>query len=370
MIDVGLAFFPDVDETERAPADYFARSLDLAELGDRLGFHHIRIVEHYFRRYGGYSPNPIVFLSAAAQRTSRLRLITGAVVPAFNHPLKVAGEIGMLDAISGGRAEIGFARAFLPHEFQRFGVDMDESRDRFVEGVLTVRDLLTEPEVAHQGRFHRFPTTTSLPRPTQQPHPPLWIAALTSEESFRFAGEQGFGVMAQPVVPASLRTNLDAYRKAWKDAGHPGDGRVMLAFHMLCAEDGAAARAAAKAPIDRYLAILAEAASEWTEGTSSASYAGYGAMIEKLRDDDFDALYARGSALVGTPDEIAARLLAYHAACGGFEYASVQFSFAGIPTDLARSSLELFATEVMPRLRQPRSHVSPLLDGGHARTAK
>lgn len=352
MIKVGLAFFPDVDESERGAAEYFAECLDLVEHGDRLGFHHVRIVEHYFRRYGGYSPNPIVFLAAAAQRSRQLRLITGAVLPAFNHPLKLAGEIGMLDALSGGRAEIGFARAFLPHEFQRFGVDMNESRARFNEGVRLVRDLLAEREVTHAGQFHSFPATTSLPRPTQHPHPPLWVAALSTEESFRNAGELGWGVMAQPVVPDSLRNNLDVYRRAWKEAGHPGDGQVMLAFHMVCHEDGDVARKVARGPVNRYLRILAEAASEWTTGTQSADYAGYGKMIEKLREDDFDKLHERGSALVGSPDEIAEMLLNYHAACGGFELASVQFYFAGIDRELARGSIELFASRVMPKLKQ------------------
>jgi natural product biosynthesis luciferase-like monooxygenase protein len=350
MIKVGLGIFPDVDEQEKPGAEYFAQVLDLVEHGDRLGFHHVRIVEHYFRRYGGYSPNPIVFLAAAAQRTRRMRLVTGAVLPAFNHPLKLAGEIGMLDAISGGRAEIGFARAFLPHEFQRFGVDMDTSRARFNEGITAVRDLLAQEEVSREGRFHSFPATTSLPRPTQRPHPPFWVAALSTEESFRMAGELGFGVMAQPVVPDSLRNNLDVYRRSWKEAGHDGDGQVMLAFHMVCLRDGEQARSVAREPINRYLRILAEAASEWTTGTQSADYAGYQAMIEKLRKDDFDRLYERGSALVGTPDEITTMLLDYHAACGGFDLASVQFCFAGIEPDVARASLELFAAEVMPRL--------------------
>jgi alkanesulfonate monooxygenase SsuD/methylene tetrahydromethanopterin reductase-like flavin-dependent oxidoreductase (luciferase family) len=351
VINVGLGFFPDVDEDEKSAADYFAQGLDLVEHGDRLGFHHVRIVEHHFRRYGGYSPNPMIFLAAAAQRSRRLRLITGAVLPAFNHPLKLAGEIGMLDAISGGRAEIGFARAFLPHEFQRFGVDMNESRARFNEGIRLVQELLAEREVVGDGKFHEFPATTSLPRPTQRPHPPFWVAALATEESFRLAGELGHGIMAQPVVPGSLRHNLDVYRTAWKDAGHPGNGRVMLTFHMLCLADGAAARELAREPINRYLRILAEAASEWTTGARSADYPGYQAMIEKLGRDDFDQLYERGSALVGSPAEITTRLLDYHAACGGFDTASVQFCFSGVEPELARRSLELFAAEVMPRLR-------------------
>ena len=90
----GVQFFPDVKPEQKSAAQYFDEALALAEEGDRLGFSHIRIVEHYFHYYGGYSPNPIVFLAAAAQRTRHARLVTGAVLPVFNHPLKLAGEIG------------------------------------------------------------------------------------------------------------------------------------------------------------------------------------------------------------------------------------------------------------------------------------
>ena len=110
-----------------------------AARADELGYQHVRTIEHYFHPYGGYSPNPLLFLTAVAARTQRVRLVTGAVLPAFNHPLKLAGEIGMLDAISHGRVEVGFARAFLPHEFRRFGVSLDDSRARFDEGLETVR---------------------------------------------------------------------------------------------------------------------------------------------------------------------------------------------------------------------------------------
>src|SRR5215831_2786916 len=174
----GVQFFPDVKPDQKSGAQYFNEALVLAEEGERLGFTHLRIVEHYFHYYGGYSPNPMLFLAAAAPRTRHARLVTGAVLPVFNHPLKLAGEIGMLDAISGGRLEVGFPRAFLPHEFQRFGVSLDESRDRFDEGIAIVDRLLREEDVAFDGQFHRFPATTSLPRPTQLPRPPFWVAAL------------------------------------------------------------------------------------------------------------------------------------------------------------------------------------------------
>ena len=154
-MEFGIQFFPDIGPKVK-PADvYFDECLRLVDLTDELLYTHIRTVEHYFEDYGGYSPNPIVFLTAAVMRNRKARLITGAVLPVFNNPLKLAGEIGMLDAISGGRLEVGFARAFLPHEFRRFGVSPDESRERFAEGMEQVRLLLEGENVSHQGRFHR-----------------------------------------------------------------------------------------------------------------------------------------------------------------------------------------------------------------------
>jgi len=96
-VEFGVQFFPDVKPEEKSARDYFAESLEIAEEAERLGFTHARIVEHYFHYYGGYSPNPMLFLSAASQRTKRMRLVTGAVLPVFNNPLKLAGEIGTIE---------------------------------------------------------------------------------------------------------------------------------------------------------------------------------------------------------------------------------------------------------------------------------
>src|SRR5246127_3844357 len=233
----GVQFFPDVRPQDRSAEQYFREALDLSEEADALGFSHIRIVEHYFHYYGGYSPNPMLFLSAAAQRTKRARIVTGAILPVFNNPLKLAGEIGMLDAISNGRLDVGFARAFLPHEFRRFGRSPDESVARFREGLEQVELLLTKENVTHRGRFHTIENTTSLPRPTQQPRPKFYIAAQNTAQSFAFAGRMGYSIIDIPLTGAMMRPLLGSYRTAWKEAGHPGGGEVMLAFHMFCDAD-------------------------------------------------------------------------------------------------------------------------------------
>src|SRR5262250_728146 len=199
MMEFGMQFFPDVGPDQKPAAQYFYECLGLTDLADQFGWGHIRTVEHYFHPYGGYSPNPIVFLAAAAKVTKRARLVTGAVLPAFNNPLKLAGELAMLDALCDGRLDIGFARAFLPHEFARFGVKLDESRARFDEGIEQVRLLLEQEDVTCEGRFHSFRNVTSLPRPTQRPRPPFYVAALATRESFERAGAAGHSIMAIPM---------------------------------------------------------------------------------------------------------------------------------------------------------------------------
>ena len=344
----GVQFFPDVKPEQKSAAQYFDEALALAEGGDRLGFSHIRIVEHYFHYYGGYSPNPIVFLTAAAQRTRHARLVTGAVLPVFNHPLKLAGEIGMLDALSGGRLDVGFARAFLPHEFRRFGRSPNESVARFREGIEQVELLLTREIVTHRGRFHTIENTTSLPRPTQKPRPKFYVAALNTLDSFTFAGRMGYSVMAIPLGGAAMRPLLAVYRDAWKAAGHPGEGEVMLAFHMFCDTDGERARAFACPFIDDYLHSLVEAASDWLDGRTSQDYPGYGKVIAKLQESRTIDQIASGAAWIGSPEEIIDQIRRTQAEFGVYEHASLQVNFNMVPLDDARASMRLFAERVMP----------------------
>ena len=216
-----------------------------------------------------------------------MRLVTGAVVPAFNNPLKLAGEIAMLDAISGGRFDVGFARAFLPHEFRRFGISPDKSVARFREGLEQIELLLTQENVTHRGQFHSFENVTSLPRPTQKPRPKFYIASTRTANSFEFAGRNGHALMSIPIGP--LKDLLPIYRKAWREAGHPGDGEVMIAFHMFCHEDAKLAREIPRRQFEDYFIALFESAGEWTQGTSSKDYKGYDDSISRMKNSRWRA---------------------------------------------------------------------------------
>jgi alkanesulfonate monooxygenase SsuD/methylene tetrahydromethanopterin reductase-like flavin-dependent oxidoreductase (luciferase family) len=349
-MQAGIQFFPDIGPAEKSARDYWQEALHLVGLCDRYGYSHVRTVEHYFHPYGGYSPNPVVFLAAAAQITRRARLVTGAVLPAFNNPLKLAAELAMLDALCDGRLDVGFARAFLPHEFARFGVRLDESRARFDEGVEQVRLLLEQESASYQGRFHSFEAVTSLPRPTQRPRPPFYVAALATRESFERAGAAGHGIMAIPMAGGAMAELIGLYRAAWQRAGHPGHGTVMLAFHMLCHEDQAAAEQIARAPLERYLHSLVAAASDWMQGEASADYPGYDKIIAGLAAETFATQVEKCAAWVGTPERILDTIATYQRQVGGFDIASLQVNFNDLPLAAAEASMRLFGDRVLPRL--------------------
>ena len=346
-MEFGMQFFPAVGPDQKSGQQFFDECLRLTELADVYGYSHIRTVEHYFHPYGGYSPNPVVFLSAASQRTKNARIVTGAVLPVFNNPLKLAGEIGMLDAISGGRAEIGFARAFLPHEYDRFGISLDESIARFDEGMEQIELLLTGENVSHDGQFHRFSNVTSLPRPSQKPRPNFWTAAFTTPESFEKAGRIGNYIMAIPIGGSAMAELISIYREAWKSAGHDGDGRIMLAFHMFCHEDAEEAARIARDPLNRYLKSLVDAASGWVDGAESDAYKNYGKMIAALDAETFESQVEKGAAWVGTPEVLIERIRAYESDIGGFDDASLQVNFSDMSYEDAERSTRLFGEKVM-----------------------
>src|SRR5262249_14851362 len=135
---------------------------------------------------------------------------------------------------------------------------------------------------------------------------------------------------------------LQTYRDAWTAAGHGGRGKVMLAFHMYCADTSAKAAAVARAPLNQYLKSIVDAASGWMTGVSSRDYPSYQKMIESLSRETFESQVDKGLAWIRRAIE------GYHRGVGGFECASLQVNFGMIGRAEAEASMQLFAREVMP----------------------
>ncbi|HLZ55480.1 MAG TPA: LLM class flavin-dependent oxidoreductase [Ktedonosporobacter sp.] len=350
----GLNFFPAFRSSALCAGDYFTQVLRLSERADALHYHSLKTVEHYFYDYGGHSPNPSILLSAIAARTKQIHLMTGAVIPAFNHPIKLAGELAMLDNISQGRLEVGFGRAFIPEEFAAFHVPMEESRARFEEGIAIIKRLWTEERVTHQGQFYQLDHIHSMPRPYQRPHPPIWVAAVASEESFLWAGRNGYNLMIVPFASNLQRTSslVQAYRQAWREAGHPaGAEQVQVSLHCYLAESRAEAIAGFKDPMNTYLALFSEAASGW-EHWQSSNYQGYSQLAATIAAQSWQTVLEKRTAFVGTPDDVVEQVQGWLDLFGEIE-PSMVVNFGNVSEAEAMRTLELFARHVMPHFSSP-----------------
>lgn len=352
----GINLFPTAAPTEKAASTHFDEALRLAQLADELGYHHVKTVEHYFTPYGGYSPDPVTFLAAAAARTRRVRLVTGAVIPAFSHPIKLAGKLAMLDNLSHGRLDVGFGRAFLPPEFEAFQISMDESRARFDEGIEVCRRLWSEENVVWQGRFHQFGPVTMLPRPYQRPHPPILVATATTPASCVAAGRSGYGLMMVPSInkPEKLQEMLALYRKSREEAGHdPEAGDVHFSYSCYVAADSTQAYERGKLYSENTHQKLVDAVADWAK-TRSADYPGYENIVERVGRGDFDKSLAEDKVMVGTPDEVAARLRRVRDWYGDVTI-SLQVISGNMPYEESASTMRLFAAEVLPRFTHATS---------------
>ena len=346
----GLNFFPSFRPEDSTTAQYYRQCIRIAERADALGFSSIKTVEHSFYDYGGHSPNPCVFLSAIAARTTRVRLITGAVIPAFHHPAHLGGDLAMLDNMSNGRLDAGFGRAFLPKEFEVYGVPMAQSRDRFEEAIGMIRRLWTEERVTAKGKFWHLEDVRLMPRVVQKPHPPIWIAAISTEESFLYAARNGFNLMIVPYAgkPGQLDEFVKLYRKLWAQSGHQaGAEQIQVAQFGYVAENGDEARAGFERICKRYLETFAEAVVSW-QGKSSDQYPGYDKMVASILATTPEKIIESGGAFVGTPDQVVAQVRQCAERFGPIE-PSMQINFGGSSDKEALRTVELIASRVMPK---------------------
>ena len=347
----GLNFFPSFRPEDSTTADYYEQCLRISVRADELGFSSIKTVEHSFYDYGGHSPNPCVFLSAIAARTRRIRLITGAVIPAFHHPAQLGGDLAMLDNMSKGRLDAGFGRAFLPKEFEVYGVPMSESRERFEEAIGMIKRLWTEDRVTAKGRFWNLEDVHLMPRVVQKPHPPIWIAAISTEESFVYAAKNGYNLMIVPYAgkPGQLQELVKMYRKLWAQSGHkPGAEQIQVAQFCYVAEKSDEARRGFERICKRYLETFADAVVSW-KGRNESEYPGYDKMVASILATTPEKIIAQGGAFVGSPDEVVEQVKQCRSAFDGPIEPSMQINFGGSSDAEAFRTVELLASKVMPR---------------------
>ena len=164
-------FVPDHEAD--AEARIIRQTVDQIVHADKSGFDYVWLTEHHFLRGFSHMSAPEVIFGAAAYQTEHIRFGFGLALtpPSYNHPVRVAERVAMLDCLSGGRVDVGSGRSTTPAELYGFGIDPEQSRAQWQEGIDAVTRLLAEENVALDGEFVTMPARTVVPRPVQTAAP-------------------------------------------------------------------------------------------------------------------------------------------------------------------------------------------------------
>ena len=239
-----FGLFQLLHSADKGPAEeVYANALEQAKLADDLGFEGIWLAEHHFSSYG-YSPNPLTFAVKVADHTKHVRIGTAVVVLPLYHPLRLAEEIALSDQLTGGRLDVGLGRGYQRYEFERLGLNLDDSRPLFDEALEIILGALTQESFSYEGKYYQIPETTIFPRPLQKPHPPFWIAA-QSPPSIVDAVQRGYNCITGGSSAPSGRVlqSWEVFRDAVNEAGLSWPQEFTIQSQVHVAENDETARA-------------------------------------------------------------------------------------------------------------------------------
>jgi natural product biosynthesis luciferase-like monooxygenase protein len=250
-IELSVIFFSDVNQALASP---YQLVFDLCGFADEHAFTAVWLPERHFHPFGGIYPNPAVLASAVAVRTKRLRIRSGSVVLPLHHPAEVVEAWSMVDNLSNGRVDLGFASGWDPDDFVLSPGTFGTHREVWHERIPMVQRLWRgERLVFPNGRGDRKDIRV-YPAPVQK-DVTVWLTVTKSDESFIHAGRQGYNVltMLQGIDLDQLGDKIRLYRNARKEAGHQASGTVTLMLHTLVHADLGTVAQAVREPFLAYI---------------------------------------------------------------------------------------------------------------------
>lgn len=341
---------------QRTDAEVYHDIMKGARLAEDLGFDSVWIAEHAFSEHSIIS-SPHSLLAAIAAQTQRVKVGVACTIVPWYHPLRLAQDLATIDVISQGRLMIGVGRGYQKQEFDAYGLDIAESRERFVEGMDIALQAWSQEAVAYEGQFYRFPEVMVVPRPIQQPAPPILMAVTHSPESVELAVRHRWGIFTVgstffPASPEADENLITLYRTKMLASGASPDDIVV-----------AAARNAYVAPSREEAWRIMQPRLQWggdlahylRSPVSTLARAGGLRGYEHYARDPFidpELVQRRGQdalRAIGTPAQVTAEIqdlqakhvthFLYYIDTGGLSYEEVM------------PSMRLFAEQVMPHFQ-------------------
>jgi len=314
----------------QSQAEAFAQSFAQIEAAENWGLDVVWLAEIHMNPTRSLLSAPLTVASAIAARTSRIKIGTAVQILPLGHPLRLAEETATIDQISGGRLIFGVGRSAFPTAYRAYGISYEESPQRFAEALQIIKKAWTQETASHKGRWYSFDDFTLVPRPVQQPHPEIRIAA-SQHDTYGAIGELGYplfsAVRASPL--SELAHHTAAYREAWAVAGHRGQPAAYL-----------------QVPI--YVAATREAAfADPQEGMMRFSMY----RRDLVRGPMTYEAVLREKCIAGTPEMVTERLMQLRDEARLAGVSAEINPGSMLSHDQVMRSLKLYVTEVMPHFK-------------------
>lgn len=343
----------------------YNRYLDELVSAEALGFDGVCVNEHHQNAYG-LMPSPNLIASALARETSRMKIaVVGNALPLYDPPTRVAEEFALIDNISGGRLIAGMVVGGGP-EYYSFSVNPAHARERFQEAHdLIVKAWTTPGPFEWVSKHFRIRYVNPWPRPVQQPHPEIWIPGAGSLETMEFVARHRYAYMGIPYFHLNVfERTFKMFRDACEAEGYTADPlQAGWLVPIYVAETDEQARKEYEEHLWYFVKRLLPGITIQPPGyTSVRSLANVlkGAGSFMLNVDEWDEIVDGRYAIVGSPDTVTEQLVDSLGRLGTGNLLGL-FQLGSLPADLTKKNLELFAAEVMPRLRAEFREREPVL---------
>src|ERR1700693_6042273 len=300
-------------EFQRVPGqteeEAFTESFEQVDAAERYGLDVMWLAELHTAPERSVLASPLMIATAIAARTKRMKIGTAVQVLPLCHPLQLAEEAATVDQISHGRLIFGVGRSGFPRTYEAYGVPYGESRERFAEQLEILKRAWTEDSFSYNGKYYSFNNVKLTPKPYQKPWPEIRIAA-NSADTFPQIAKLGHGVLVAVRLGTleELEPNITAYRKAWKGAGHPGEGKVFLRAPVYIAETDRAAREEPEESIMYFYRYLGERLEDSASRAGVRAVEDRAARGQRLQIVHYDERL-REKIIVGSPERVADRLM-------------------------------------------------------------
>ncbi len=331
----------------------FQNALAEVELADRLGLDYAWEVEHHFLEEYSHSSAPEVFLAAASQRTTQIRLGHGIVLmpPGYNHPARVAERLATLDLVSNGRVDWGTGESASRAELEGFGVTPAERRAMWREATEQVANMLVmDPYPGWQGKYFSMPARNVVPKPVQKPHPPLWVAC-SNRETIHLAAQLGMGALTFAFIdPDEARHWVADYYETFKrecvPIGHAVNPNVAMVTGFSCHPD---AEEAQRRGTDGFRFFQFALGHHYVFGRHTPGRTNIWNKFMAVRAELDLSVLGGGAGCIGTPEELRVSLRRFED-MGVDQTIFIQQGGRNRHEHIAEA-LELFARDVMPEFK-------------------